>query len=61
MTTSAEYRHVIDALQSSLVHGMEAAERAKVAGDEPLRREIAGHVFDIRTTLDGVREKAERR
>lgn len=61
MTTRAEHRHIIDALQSSLVHGMEAAERAKVAGDEKLRREIAGHVFDLRTTLDGVREKAERK
>lgn len=61
MTTPAEYRHVIDALQSSLVHGMEAAERAKVAGDELLRREIAGHTCGLRITLDGLREKAGRR
>ena len=61
MTTPAEYDHIAEALQSSLVHAMEAAERAREAGDESLRREIGGHAFDLRTTLESLREKAGRR
>lgn len=61
MTTPAEYRHIAEALLTAHNMAKEAELRASAAGDEKLRREIAGHVFDIRTTLDGVREKAERR
>lgn len=61
MTTPAEYHHIVDALQSSLVHAMEAELRAKDAGDEGLSLVIAEHAMKLRATLDAVREKAGRR
>ena len=61
MTTPAEYHHIVDALQSSLVQAMEAELRAGDAGDEGLSLVIAEHVMKLRATLDGLREKAGRR
>lgn len=61
MTTPAEYDHVAEALQSSLVQAMEAAERARNARDETVRLLIAEQIAGLRVALDAVREKAGRR